>query len=143
MRVKLEEKDFERLLSYCLHHKNSGRMKYFYEISIPDSEYKSFLDWLEKCEDASLTYIFTVIKRYEGHKLLYGFTNFEVVEDFTFNCFDFCFESDDILIKKFREWKYESEYILLPFSLLGYFKVMDAIANEFDNIKPLISDVTE
>ena len=110
MRVKLEEKDFERLLSYCLHHKNSGRMKYFYEISIPDSEYKSFLDWLEKCEDASLTYIFTVIKRYEGHKLLYGFTNFEVVEDFTFNCFDFCFENDDILIKKFREWKYESEY---------------------------------
>lgn len=115
-------------------------MKYFWEISIEDSGYDNFLGWLEKCEDASLTYAFIVIRRYQGHRLLYGFTNFEVIEDFAISCFDFKLENDDILRSKFIDWKGESECFLLPFSLMGYFKVMDAIANEFSNIRPLTSD---
>ena len=140
MEVKLEKENFERLLNYCLHHKNSGRMKYFWEVSIENEGYNDFLDWLEKCDDALLTYAFTVIKHHEGHKLLYGFTNFEITEDDTVSCFDFCFANDDILSHKFRQWYYESECILVPFSLLGFFKVMDVISNNIDNIKPFLPD---
>ena len=137
MEVKLDGKQYEQLISYCLHNKNNGRLKYFWEISIKDVHYNSFLEWLGKCEDASLTYAFAVLKRYEGYRLLYGFTNFEVIDDFTIKCMDFKLENDNVLCSKFLEWKVESECFLLPFSLMGYFKVMDVIADKFSNIKPL------
>ena len=125
MKVKLDEQQFERLLNYCLHHKNNGRMKYFYEISIEDSGYKRFLEWLNKCDDSCLSFAFAVIKRYKGYKLLYGFTNFEVSEYDTVSCFDFNFASDRILCDKFRNWKHESEYFLVSFPLMGYVRLSD------------------
>lgn len=128
--VKLKHEDFERLLNYCIQHKNYGNMKYFWEISVPDCAYDRFTKWLDKCEAAELTFAFCVIKRYEGHRLLYGFSNFEVLEDEFVSCFDFEFRNDDILRKKFTEWKGESSYIILPFSLMGYFKVMEAVSHE-------------
>ena len=140
MEVKLEQKQYEQMMGYCLHNKNIGRLKYLWEISIEDVFYKDFLDWLDKCEEASLTYAFVVIKRYEGHRLLYGFTNFEIVEDFTFSCFDFKFENDDILRHRFMDWRTESDCYLLPFSLMGFFKVMDTIEEHYSNIKPLITE---
>ena len=138
--VKLDDKQYEQLINYCLHNKNNGRLKYFWEITIEDVNYNSFLEWLEKCEDASLTYAFVVLKRYKGHNLLYGFTNFEVIDDFTIKCMDFKLENDGVLCKKFLEWRLESECFLLPFSLMGFFKVMDAIADKVSNIVPLKSD---
>ena len=134
MKVKINNEQYEQLMKYCIHHKNNGRLKYFWEISIKDADYNSFLEWLDKCEDASLTYAFAVLKRYEGYRLLYGFTNFEVVEDYTINCMDFKLENDEVLCNKFLDWKFESECFLLPFSLMGYFKVMKAISEELSLI---------
>lgn len=116
-------------------------MKYFWEISVPDSAYERFLSWLEKCEDAYLTFAFVVIKRYEGHRILYGFSNFEILEDESIKCFDFKFENDDILSDKFRAWMYESICFLIPFSLLGYFKVIEAISKEASKIRLINNDV--
>ena len=135
--VKLEEKDFEELLSYCLNRKNHGNMKYFWEISVPDYAYDRFIKWIEKCEDAELTFVFAVIRCYEGHRLLYGFSNFEILDDMEIRCFDFELRNDDILCDKFRNWKYESEHIIMPFSLLGYLKVMEIISENYDEIKDM------
>ena len=115
-------------------------MKYFWEISVPDDAYDNFINWLDKCENAELTFAFAVIKCYDGHRLLYGFSNFEVLEDVWIRCFDFEFRNDDILCDRFRAWRNESSYFILPFSLLGYFRVMDAVNDNLAEIIALNTD---
>lgn len=138
--VELKDKEFDQLLNYCITNKNAGRYKYFWEIEVEDYAYKRFCAWLEKCEDAFLGYVFVAIRRREGLRVLYGFSNFEVLEDEAVTCYEFSFTSDEILKNRFRMWRKECEFFMLPFSLLGFFKVMDAIADNYAEIKPLFAD---
>ena len=112
-------------------------MKYFWKISIEDIGYKRFLQWLEKCEAACLAYTFVVVKRIKGSRTLYGFSDFEVIEDDTLKCFEYTFEDDDILCEKISKWRDESECLLLPFFMLGYLKTHDLMMKMVDDKKNL------
>ncbi|GEM_PF-3335103 len=140
MKVKMDKKNFERLLDYCLVNKNKGRMKYFYQISISDVFFNDFLQWLKKYDDVLLSFAFIVTRCHEGHKLIYGFTNFEVSEDLTYSILDFKFENDDILSDKFREWKNKSECMLVSIDILGCLELLDKLEKLYDGTEPLKAD---
>jgi len=135
IKVKMTERDFADLMSYYEENKKYGSIKYFWEISVPDSEYEQFERWLRGCSRLEFTFAFAVIERYEGHKLLYGFTNFEVIENDNIKCFDFKFDNFDILYDKFTLWKDESSYFIMPLSLKVFFETMKAFEKESEKIR--------
>lgn len=124
--VQLNEKEFDICMNYCISHRENGSFKYLYEISVPDNEFGKFLEWLNKCEKAELTFLFLILDRYKGHKLLYGFSNFEVQETPNMKCFDFSLQNNDVLYDRFKLWSEESVSCIMPISLNLYFKILNA-----------------
>lgn len=124
LEVKPTEKEFSLYMDYCINLQNNGSFRYLSEVSIPDEKYESFVVWLDKCEKIGFTYMFVVIERYPGYKLLYGFTNFEIKEFKGSESFYFSVLNDEVLYDYFYLWKKESSFFLLPSDLYNYLSVL-------------------
>lgn len=114
LKVIMTEDKLDRLMEFYLNEIHYGRMKYLWEIAVPDKEEISFCCWLDKCEALGLSFSFAVIDRYKDYKLMYGFSDFEIPERKGIKCLQISFDNDDILYQHFMKWREESEYFMLP-----------------------------
>ncbi len=130
--VHFNEKEFDFCMDYCKQHKDYGSFKYLYEISVPNEEFGEFLAWLNKCEKAELTFVFMILERYKGYKLLYGFSNFEIQETPNMKCFDFYLQNNDVMYDRFKLWSEECVSYIMPVSLNLYFNITNPSTEKTD-----------
>lgn len=124
IKAKFTEMKLDTCLDYCIMKRDYADFKFFTEISVPDDEFNEFMQWLHKCEKAGLDFFFAVIERYEGHKLLYGFSEFTIVETPNMKWFDFSCQNNDVLYDRFTLWAEESSYLLMPASLNVFLRIL-------------------
>ena len=73
------EKIFESYMRYYITNHKNGNVKYFWEISIPDNEFDELLSFLNNVSTMGFSFGFQVLSRYENYKILYGFSNFDII----------------------------------------------------------------
>ena len=126
--VKMTEEKFHRLMSHCQEELHYGRLKYIWQISVSDDDYYELISWLERCENLGFTFAFAVIERYEGYKLLYGFSNFEISKRKALIPLELHFENSDIMYQQFMKWEEESTHFILPISLKLYLEIVKRLS---------------
>lgn len=112
----LSDEQFDAFMDDYFLEKSFGKMKYFWEIVVPEKRMNEFLEWLKVCEYAHFKFLFADILRYKDYHLMYGFSNFEIPETLEVKAFDFSFVEKDALYNQFFQWREESVSFLMPVS---------------------------
>lgn len=128
----MTEDKLDKLVAFYKEEKHFGRLKYFWEISVPAEEEIQFCYWLEKCERLGMTFAFAVIERSKDYFLMYGFSDFEISDRKGIKCMQLNFENNDILHIQFMKWQEESTYFALSLSL----KISLEINEKLGGIEP-------
>ena len=113
------EKRFESYMRYYVANQKIGKLKYFWEISVPDNEFDELLSFLNCVDNIGFSFGFQVLNRYENYKLLYGFTNFDIIRKTkNMKLFSFNAQSNEALFECVYDWHKESSCYLISDSVL-------------------------
>ena len=117
------EKIFESYMRYYITNHKNGNIKYFWEISIPDNEFDELLSFLNSVSTMGFSFGFQVLSRYENYKILYGFSNFDIIRKTkNMKFFNFTTQSNEALFECIYNWHKESSCYLLSETVLFYLK---------------------
>ena len=117
LKVIMTDDKLDGLMKLYKEEKRYGKMKYLWEIAVPDKEEASFYCWLEKCEKLGFDFAFAILERYNDYQLMYGFSDFDIPERKGIKCLQLNFENDDIMYQQFIKWQEESACFLLPITM--------------------------
>ena len=106
-------------MKYYITNQKSGKLKYFWEISVPDNEVDELLSFLNSVNTIGFSFGFQIINRYENYKLLYGFTDFEIIRKTkNMKLFSFTTQNNEVLFEYIYDWHKECCCYLISDSVL-------------------------